>query len=145
MCERIQFSTIPDSVEHGDIRPGNIRITEKGIIFFDWAWSAFAHPFFSVSSFIHVIRRSLSDPKKRPYVMFLKEWSGFGDDESLIELYQLIDEVRDLYFVLGDSRWLKEIQEALNWNTPHISSPDALALDRRQYYYARVLRRLVKY
>ncbi|TMV48394.1 aminoglycoside phosphotransferase family protein [Paenibacillus mesophilus] len=145
LCERIASYSFPDSIDHGDLRPGNIRLTANGIVFFDWAWSAVTHPFFSIVSFLHVIRRSLSDSDKA-YLRdaYLEQWSGFGPRAALLELYEIIEEVRDLYFVIGDIRWLKDIWEALEWNTPQPVSPDAWTMERRQYYFARVLRRLIK-
>ncbi|WP_158606488.1 aminoglycoside phosphotransferase family protein [Paenibacillus ginsengarvi] len=145
MCERIASSAIPDCLNHADLRPGNIRFTDQGILFFDWAWSDISHPFFGLSAFLNVIRRTVSD-SDRAYVRdaYLQQWSRYGTAESLAELYSLVDETRNLYFAIGDSVWLREIREALKWRVPPFGSPDAWTLERRQYYYARVIRKLIR-
>lgn len=145
LCVRLASFALPDSVDHGDLRPGNIRLTDKGIVFFDWAWSAMAHPFFSAVSFLHVIRRALSENEKHALVnAYVEEWSGFAPFDTLLEAYRLAEEAKDLYHVIVDSRWLQEIWEALGWQAPPFGSADAWALERRQYYFARVLRRLIR-
>ncbi|MBP1994346.1 phosphotransferase [Paenibacillus eucommiae] len=144
LCEQVQKYPIPYSLDHGDLRPGNIHITERGIIFFDWAWSAIAHPFFSICSFFHVIRRSISDSTKiHLRDVYLKEWQSFAAMGELLELFELVEQLRDLYCVLGDRDWLEAIQKLLAWQTPNFASPDDYTLERRQYYFARVLRRLI--
>jgi len=141
---RIEVNPIPNSVDHGDLHAGNIRITEDGIIFFDWGWSAISHPFFSISSFLHSIRKSITASDKL-YLRdtYLQEWQSYASMEQLVEIYQQIEELNYLYHVVGDHNWLEEVQKSLAWRTPNITSPDAYTLYRRQYYYARVLRRLI--
>lgn len=144
LCRAIQNYSIPDSLDHGDLRPGNIRITKKGIIFFDWAWSAITHPFFSLSSFLHIIHKSLSESEKiHLRDVYLNEWRHFASLDDLIELYQLAEKLSTLYDVVADAHWLRDIQNELAWRRPNIGSPDAWALECRQYYYAKVLRKLI--
>src|SRR5262245_59132516 len=50
MCEELAVFGIPYTLEHGDFWGGNITVTDNRFIFFDWAFSCIAHPFFSLGA-----------------------------------------------------------------------------------------------
>ena len=74
---------------------------------------------------------------------YLDEWRDYGTSDRLKEAFGLAGEIKTLYDAIGDARWLRAIQDALHWQPPPRSSADAWTLDRRQYYFAKTLRRLM--
>jgi aminoglycoside phosphotransferase len=49
---RLAAGTIPTTIEHGDLWPGNILVNQTGCAIIDWEDVRLAHPFFSVAPLI---------------------------------------------------------------------------------------------
>jgi hypothetical protein len=146
-CAEIEAYHLPYTVNHDDLRPGNIRIVSSDIIFYDWAWSSIAHPFLSMAMFLHITRRHFADVagvRECFREAYLHEWQEYAPIDRLRAVFTAIDRIKWLYAAMGDAHWLRVIQEARDWHVPHRVSADAWTLDRRQYYLARVVRRLLK-
>jgi hypothetical protein len=47
LCEDLADCGLPDALEHGDLRAGNVLSTLSGPIYLDWSDSSISHPFFS--------------------------------------------------------------------------------------------------
>ena len=45
LLESVAGVPVPNTINHGDIRPGNIRVTSGGYIIYDWSQGAVTHPF----------------------------------------------------------------------------------------------------
>ena len=145
LCLKIEDAGIPDALDHGDLRPGNIRIVSGEIVFYDWAWSAITHPFMGPTGFLHIIRHLLPQDRNVRELLrdvYLEVWENYGPMERLRHVFDLVDKVKTLYGVVADAEWLHAIHSALNWKTPGPASADAWTLDRRQYYFAKMIRRL---
>ena len=146
LCLSIQAAGIPDALDHGDLRPGNVRIVDEQVIFYDWAWSAITHPFLGPTAFLHSIRHSLPrghNVRERLRDAYLETWREHGTIEQLGQVFDLVTKAMIPYGVVADAEWLYAIQSALDWATPSPLSADAWTLDRRQYYFAKMLRRLL--
>lgn len=145
LCTQVSDFRIPDALDHGDLRPGNIRQVDDGLIFYDWAWSSITHPFFSSTGLLHTIRRSLPDATAAQELrdVYLEHWTDYGDIDDLRQVFNLADKLKTLYGVIIDADWVQAIQETLSWQPPNPLSADAWTLDRRQYYFAKLLRRLI--
>ncbi len=52
MAEKLDSFNIPYTLEHGDLHCGNIQVTDRGFVFFDWTDGSLAHPFFSLDPFL---------------------------------------------------------------------------------------------
>jgi aminoglycoside/choline kinase family phosphotransferase len=145
LCDRIVERGLPDALEHGDLRPGNIRIVGERIIFYDWAWSAIAHPFMSITSLLHTLRRSVAEAEETKKVLrdaYLEAWTGYAPLNELRQIFDLVDRARTLYYVIGDAMWLRCLKAAFSCSRLSPISADAWTLQWRQYYYAQVVRRL---
>jgi len=145
-CADVEAFHLPYTVNHGDLRPGNIRILPSDIMFYDWAWSSIAHPFLSMAMFLHITRRCFADVARvneRFRVTYLQEWQEYAPIDRLRALFTVVDRIKWLCAAGDDAQWLRAIQEARGWRIPHPVSADAWTLDRRQYYLARVVRRLL--
>ncbi|NKB71933.1 MAG: phosphotransferase [Candidatus Latescibacteria bacterium] len=142
-CQSILQTPLPDTLDHGDLRPGNIRITADGLILYDWAWSALTHPFVGVVGFLHIIRRTLdSDDRNFLRDTYLESWSNYASGDQLRRLFDQVAEILPLLAVAIDGAWLKAIEQALQGRPPVPLSTDAYTLGWRQYYHNKVLRRL---
>ena len=60
----------------------------------------------------------------------------------LHELFGLVDAWMPLYGAAGDAAWVRAIWEALDGQPPARGSADGWTLLRRQYYFAKMVRRL---
>ncbi len=144
LCREIVQTPLPDTVDHGDLRPGNIRINASGFILYDWAWSTICHPFVGIVGFLHIVRKKLQDEKKdRLYLRdaYLETWEEYASIPNLRHSFTLTERAIALYGVALDAEWLRAIRDTLPTPPPPLSA-DAWTLNRRQYYYAKVLRRM---
>jgi len=143
-CRLLQAGAVPLSLDHGDLRPDNIRLVPEGIVFYDWAWSAVAHPFISAAAFLH----HLSGSQPKDVIMHLKEgyleaWTSFAARNELEELYEAAVRLQPLQAAALESRWMAELAAGgTGGGSVSPASPDAWTLERRQFYYAQALRRL---
>ena len=140
-------ATIPNSLDHGDLRPGNIRInSEKSIIIYDWSWSSYTHPFFTIINFLHVVRENeiVKSIREELLDIYINEWREYASKEKLRKAYMNIEKLTRLYHAIADALWLESAVESYSENKYDKYSADGWLIDRRQYYFAHVLRRLIK-
>lgn len=146
LVEEIARGGVPASLEHGDLRASNIRLTAEGIIFFDWAFASVAHPFLSMAGLLHCHRAWLFDrPEWRDSIRdaYLELWTGFGPMDRLRRLFEQVDRCKALHYALADAEWARAVWERLDWRRPADWSADAWTLERRQFYLAKTLRSLI--
>jgi hypothetical protein len=145
LCNRIMETDIPDALDHGDLRLGNIRIVGERIIFYDWAWSAITHPFMSIAWLLHILRNSVAETEEARQVLrdaYLEAWTAYAPLDELRQAFELVDKVKILYYVVADATWLRCLYAALTDGPLSPVSADACTIRWRQYYYAKVVRRL---
>ena len=143
---QLQQGVLPYTLDHGDLRLGNTRLVEGEFIFYDWAWSALAHPFIGLPGLLHSVRRLLPDPvpdRARLRDAYLEVWTGQAPAEELRPSFDLAARLLPLYGVVGDLAWLQAIRRHLGETVPSALSADAWTLRWRQYYFAVVVRRLL--
>jgi hypothetical protein len=136
---------IPDAVDHGDLRPGNIRTVGGRIVFYDWAWSAITHPFIRIASLLHILRRSVAELQQVRQMLrdaYLEAWTAYAPLDRLRRVFGLADRARILYDVAADGTWLRCLVAAVADRPVSPTSADALTMRWRQYYYAKMVRRL---
>lgn len=141
----VQSKSIPDVIQNGDVRPGNIRVIDNDYIFYDWAWGAVSHPFLEPAAFLHIIRRNLPTdiPAKNILVeTYLNEWLEYGTLDELITVFTILDDLKDLFWAHIDYIWVKDIYFACNKPIEAMSA-DGWLLERRIYYFKNVLRRFI--
>jgi len=135
--------TIPYSIEHGDLRPGNIRVTEQGFTIYDWSLSIITHPFVGISQFLHVIRKNITkDQKKQLIDIYLEQWSEYCDIESLRTAYAIVEELKMFFFLYADFYWLKDILSS-GVDPKDEKSADGWLLKRRFHYFKGVLSNII--
>lgn len=137
---------IPDTIQNGDVRPGNIRAIDSRFIFYDWAWGAVSHPFLELSTFLHIIRRTLPAdiPAQKILVeTYLNEWLEYGKQTELLNIFTVLDDWKELFMVYCDYLWVREIYAATD-EPIEVMSADGWLLERRNYYFKSVLKRLIE-
>ena len=90
----------------------------------------------------------ISKPIRRIMDILMAVYAG-DDFDAAIErkLRQLgirADKVKTIYGVVSDAEWLYTIQAELGEKRPEATSADAWTLRRRQFYFAKMLRRLLQ-
>ena len=142
LLKPIMNPPIPDTLQHGDVRPGNIRVVGNGYMFYDWAWGAVSHPFIEASLFLNVIRKNLPAgiPAKEILMdAYLQEWLAYGTYEELKNAFVILDGLKELFMAYGDCVWLEAIYTKCG-EAIEAMSADGWLLERRIYYFAKVLR-----
>jgi hypothetical protein len=136
LCRDLAASRIPDAVDHGDLRPGNIRVVGADIVVYDWAWPAIAHPFLGAAGLLG--RLAHQDVGEA----YLDAWSSHGSRADLERWLGLAGSLSPLLRAVADADWVREIKGALGGLRPRAGSPDAWTLDRREHDLAKILREI---
>ena len=76
--------------------------------------------------------------------VYLKEWLAFESLERLRDLFDLIERWKVMHAVITDAEWVAAYQKELNHCVPLRHSFTEWSLRRRQYYLAKIMRRLVE-
>ena len=134
---------VPDTLCHGDLRSGNIRVVNGFCFLYDWGMGMYGHPFYDVVHFLHVTRRQLSqEMQEKIKNTYLKQWEMYGTGKDILRNYETVERLKDFFMVLADADWLMETIEAVGGKVPE-GSMDSWLLMRRVYYFRRVLGRFL--
>lgn len=120
-CDRLAVSPIGNAVVHQDLRDENIA-ADDGLLFFDWADIALAHPFFSAVRYLdfqgcNLVRSSaeIQTPLQEAVDAYLRPFAArYGEDRArrdfatvwlLQGVFMLVRWRRELDFVDPRSAW----------------------------------------
>lgn len=145
LCRRVADGGVPSALEHGDLHPGNIRITEQNPVFLDWAWSSVTHPFLSLSLLLHerLMPVQLREKRYRLLQTYLNEWTDLAPMASLESLAHLVDRWRIVAYAVGDAQWVAALRQQLGEESILENSYPTWTLRQRQYYLVKTLRRIL--
>jgi hypothetical protein len=106
MCTQLASYSVPETLHHDDLGPGNVRVGTNGqFVFFDWGDTAVAHPFCSAFIPLRVARLVFDAPEQvldRLRDAYLTPWREFGSLEQLRTAFAL-------------AHRLGALQRALTW------------------------------
>lgn len=143
LLSRLVEYKLPDTLCHGDIRPGNIRVIGGRFILYDWGMSIYSHPFYDLSHLLHVIRHQLTDTAKESIInTYLNQWECFESSENLVEAFNITEELKFFFMAYQDYQWLLEILKASDNKIVKYSMDDWL-FSCRSYYFLRVFDRFI--
>ena len=87
---RLSAVGIPDSLCHGDIRPGNMRMIGNVPVLYDWGMAFYGFPFYDALHFLRVLHRSLTPPQTEQLKLaYLSPWQRRFPRDRLQEAWEL--------------------------------------------------------
>ncbi len=88
-CEELASYGIPETLHHDDLHAGNIMVRGEHFVFFDWAESFIAHPFYSLAIIRRYARSFTSEQLDALGEVYLKPWTAYAPPERLHEAFEL--------------------------------------------------------
>jgi hypothetical protein len=76
-CRSLDASSVPDSLDHGDLTTDQVIVGEMGPVFLDWSDSSITHPFLSAASFLSHGGATARQADEH-IAAYLAPWSGPG-------------------------------------------------------------------
>jgi fructosamine-3-kinase len=137
---------IPMSLEHGDLHAGNIRVGDRGPLFYDWSGACVTHPFFGLSDLIADDDWFPEQPEfnERMRDAYLEPWSFHAPMEALRAAYRLCQPVREVYIAFQQCRTIEQYQQRLGGRECIAETPSGNAVEYTQWWLAHQLRKLIR-
>jgi hypothetical protein len=88
-CKELASYGIPETLHHDDLHAGNIMVSGEHSVFFDWAESFIAHPFYSLAIIRRYARSFTSEQLDALGEVYLKPWTAYAPLERLHEAFEL--------------------------------------------------------
>jgi hypothetical protein len=107
-CARLAASAVPASLDHNDLHPWNVFMTDGRARFYDWGDAVVAHPFASALVPFAMIRSHLSEGPDHPTVRRLRD----GYLEAWTDRAPHAELVADL----ETACWVAKVARALTWD-----------------------------
>lgn len=107
LCARLARSSLPASLDHGDLHDGNIFFQAGRPAFFDWGDAALAHPFFSLTINIVDLEKPFVLDEGSPWFerlrdRYLGRWPTYASPDELQAAFRLARRIGPFVSVL---RW----------------------------------------
>lgn len=110
---RLSAVGIPDTLCHGDIRPGNIRMIGEETVLYDWGMAFYGFPFYDALHFLRVLLRSLTPPQMEQLKSaYLSPWQRRFPQDRLQEAWELGQQSMGYFMLHADCGWVLGILEA---------------------------------
>jgi hypothetical protein len=102
MLAQLADYRIPQTLEHGDLWPGQIVFHDDIPVFIDWSDSSVSHPFFSLNFLSDPIEMqpflaTAPDTRARLRDAYLEPWTLYAPMDQLREIYELSDLLAPLH------------------------------------------------
>jgi aminoglycoside phosphotransferase (APT) family kinase protein len=117
LVARLAAAGVPETLVHGDLHGGNVRVEGDRIVFFDWTDGALAHPFFDLLTLFRHPRTDLKTPGTRERLrdIYLEAWAEFLPRERLLAAFALSQQVAPLYHALSYRAIALTTEPSLQW------------------------------
>lgn len=86
LCARLAAFGVPDTLQHGDMHPGNVARNEGGFVFFDWTDAAIGHPFLDM---IAIAGEEDPQTESAMRTAYLAEWAQVIDPDQAEQAWEL--------------------------------------------------------
>jgi hypothetical protein len=111
LCEQLAASSVPDSIDHGDLHDGNLFFRGGRYLFFDWGDSNAGHPFCSLRTVSASLENTLGLGEnalefERLVNVYLESWTRYASHEELGHTYDIAKRVSPLCSAV---RWRRAI------------------------------------
>jgi hypothetical protein len=115
LCVRLAAYSIPETLHHDDLHPGNVLERDGARVFFDWAESAVTHPFCSLMVALRWPRYRLDASEEELAALrdaYLSEWRAYGSVEELRAAAALAERMGALHRALSWNAFLAKTESA---------------------------------
>jgi hypothetical protein len=112
--EELAGAGVPQTLVHGDLHGGNVRVDGERIVFFDWTDGALAHPFFDLLTMFRDVP-DLPDARARVRDAYLEPWTDLFPGERLLAAFELSQQVAPMYHALSYQAIAVNTEPALQW------------------------------
>ncbi|HEX2167809.1 MAG TPA: hypothetical protein VHG09_11310 [Longimicrobiales bacterium] len=93
LCEELASFDLPDCLDYGDLRAGNIFSTVSEPVYLDWSDSAISHPFFAVCSLmedaVRLLPSTSREAQRRLRDSFLAPWRDVAPHDRLVRAFDI--------------------------------------------------------
>ncbi|MEO7021556.1 MAG: GNAT family N-acetyltransferase [Ktedonobacteraceae bacterium] len=89
ICEKLARYGIPETLHHDDLHAGNIMVNGEHFVFFDWAESCIAHPFYSLAIIQRYTRFFTDKQLNALSEAYLQPWTIYAPMGQLREAFKL--------------------------------------------------------
>jgi hypothetical protein len=103
-AERSDVAGIPMTLDHPDLHPHNVLVSEGGCVYLDWEDAAVSHPFFTVLTLLGYVTRLLPEMRHATVTLrdaYLDAWSGLVERPALVETFEALRPVACVKFAVG--------------------------------------------
>lgn len=113
-CETLAAYEIPETIHHDDFHTNNVATHGEDYLFFDWAESFVAHPFYSLRMSLRYARFVFDAP---PAVLdelrdvYLNQWLDYGSLSQLKEAFETANKVGKLCRALTWAEILRSVPQ----------------------------------
>lgn len=121
MCAELASYKVPEALHHDDFHPGNIMACDGRdgrYIFFDWAESALAHPFYSLIIVLRYAKLVLDFEDAALVRMrdtYLQAWTIYESMERLLEAFRLAQRLGLLCRALTWYHTVSHLEASTKW------------------------------
>jgi hypothetical protein len=118
MCAELASYNVPEALHHDDFHPGNIMVRDGDYIFFDWAESALAHPFYSMIIVLRYANMVLDfDDAALRHMQdtYLQEWTTYEPIKRLLAAFQLAQRLGLLCRALTWHHTISHLEASNKW------------------------------
>ena len=91
MCNTLASYSVPQTLVHGDLHPGNIAQAQGKYRFFDWTDGCISHPFFDLVTLLNleIMPPNLLAARQDLIRFYLELWTAYEPIERLWSAWQL--------------------------------------------------------
>jgi hypothetical protein len=104
---------VPEAtLDHADLHPNNILVTDAGCVFLDWEDGAVSHPFLAPHVFLGYVAQLLPDMRGALPTLrdaYLRVWADAADWSTLVGGFERVRPLAYVKFAAGIARWYARI------------------------------------
>ena len=93
LCDELASVGLPDGLDYGDLRAGNILSTASAPVYLDWSDSAISHPFFTIAALLDDAVRLLPSVSRvaqgRIRDSYLTPWRDIAPHDQLLRAFDI--------------------------------------------------------
>ena len=118
MCQTLEESGLPETVNHDDLHDGNVFVRDGGYRIIDWGDCSATFVFFTLPVTLGVVADSLSLEEDSPEMLSLLDqslsyWEDFAPKSDLLAVYRLAEKVNCINRALT---WRQAIANIPDWH-----------------------------